>query len=287
MNSTNNTQQSISHPLPPGGGWEGADRSSVLTLSDLSIGYKSKDVRRAVMTGINASIGRGRLTCLIGPNGVGKSTLLRTLAAFQPKLGGNIYVCGKEISEYTNKELARLISVVLTSKLDAMNMTVREIVGLGRTPYTGFWGTLGEEDKAIVEQSMGQVGISHLASRMVGMLSDGERQKMMIAKALAQQTPVILLDEPMAFLDYPSKVETMQLLMRLSREADKTIFMSTHDLELVLQTADTLWLMSRDGGISVGTPRELSESGALSAFIDRRGITFDKRTMAITVERGY
>lgn len=254
-----------------------------ITLDNLAIGYNTKDGRRVVMGNINASVRSGRLTCLIGSNGVGKSTLLRTLAAFQPKLGGGIYIEGKEISEYTGRELSMLVSVVLTSKPDVMNMTVREIVGLGRTPYTGFWGTLNKRDKDIVEQSIEQVGIGHIASRMIGTLSDGERQKMMIAKALAQQTPVIILDEPTAFLDYPSKVETMQLLMRLCRETGKTIFMSTHDLELVLQTADTLWLMTREGGVSVGTPDELAANGALSAFIDRRGITFDRVEKRIIV----
>lgn len=254
-----------------------------ITLENLTIGYNTKDGRRTVMKDINASVSSGRLTCLIGSNGVGKSTLLRTLAAFQPKLGGNIYIKGKEISGYTNRQLSMLIGVVLTSRPDVMNMTVREIVGLGRTPYTGFWGTLRKHDREIVEQSIRQVGIAHLASRMIGTLSDGERQKMMIAKALAQQTPVIILDEPTAFLDYPSKVETMQLLMRLCREAGKTIFMSTHDLELVLQTADTLWLMTRDGGVCVGTPDELSADGSLSAFIERRGIVFDKASKRIMI----
>lgn len=264
--------------LSSGGPGEGA-----ITLENLTIGYNTKDGRRTVMKDINASVSSGRLTCLIGSNGVGKSTLLRTLAAFQPKLGGNIYIKGKEISGYTNRQLSMLIGVVLTSRPDVMNMTVREIVGLGRTPYTGFWGTLREHDRDIVEQSIRQVGIAHLASRMIGTLSDGERQKMMIAKALAQQTPVIILDEPTAFLDYPSKVETMQLLMRLCREADKTIFMSTHDLELVLQTADTLWLMTRDGGVCVGTPDELSADGSLSAFIERQGIVFDKASKRIMI----
>lgn len=302
----NNPQQSIYQHLPSGrpgrgcsshseslgGGYplhsmrqvSGCEGGSI-TLSNLSIGYNTKDGRRAVMENINATLESGRLTCLIGSNGVGKSTLLRTLAAFQPKLGGCIYIKGKEITEYSNSELSRLIGVVLTSKPDVMNMTVREIVGLGRTPYTGFWGTLREHDKDIVEQSIEQVGIGHLASRMIGTLSDGERQKMMIAKALAQQTPVIILDEPTAFLDYPSKVETMQLLMRLSRESDKTIFMSTHDLELVLQTADTLWLMTRENGVNVGTPDELAVAGSLSAFIDRPGIMFDKAEKRIVISK--
>lgn len=256
-----------------------------ISIDNLSIGYKTKNNNKIVADGINATLPENKLTCLIGPNGAGKSTLIRTLAAFQPKLSGNIYIKGKEISEYTSKELSRLISVVLTAKPDVMNLSVTEIVSLGRTPYTGFWGTLNDNDKAVVEESMKLVGISHLANRMTGTLSDGERQKMMIAKALAQQTPLIILDEPTAFLDYPSKVETMLLLRRLCRETEKTIFMSTHDIELVLQTADMLWLMTRDKKLSIGTPRQLADEGALSEFIDRQEITFDKETMKIQISK--
>lgn len=234
--------------------------------------------------GLTVSLPEGRLTCLIGYNGAGKSTLLRTLAGFQPKLGGNIYIGGREISDYSGRELSRTVSVVLTSKPDVMNMTVREIVALGRTPYTGYWGTLGDEDRRIVDDSMRQVGIDRLAERMSGTLSDGERQKMMIAKALAQQTPLIILDEPTAFLDYPSKVETMLLLVRLCRETGKTIFMSTHDLELALQTADMLWLMTPGRGIHTGTPHQLADSGDLSEFIERSGIVFHRDTLRITVD---
>ena len=162
-------------------------------------------------------------------------------------------------------------------------MTVEELVGLGRSPYTGFWGTLTEEDRHIVSESIRLVGIEPLRQRMVQTLSDGERQKVMIAKALAQQTPIIYLDEPTAFLDYPSKVEVLQLLRRLAAEEQKTIFLSTHDVELALQLADRLWLMDTDG-LSVGTPHELSAQGALSRFIERPGITFDTATLQIRVK---
>lgn len=163
-------------------------------------------------------------------------------------------------------------------------MTVYELVGLGRSPYTGFWGTLNEEDHRIVKESISMVGISQLSKRMIQTLSDGERQKVMIAKALAQQTPVIFLDEPTAFLDYPSKVEMMQLLHRLSRETDKTIFLSTHDLELALQIADTVWLMSKEG-VTIGTPQKLAQDGQLGAFLERKGIRFDKETLTIRVDK--
>ena len=251
------------------------NREITIHIDSLSIGYPDKSGTKIVADGICADIRGGELTCLLGANGVGKSTLLRTLSAFQPKLGGNIYIDGREIGDYTDKQLSRLISVVLTEKCDIRNMYVSELVGLGRSPYTGFWGTLSAEDREIVRQSIELVGIAHLDGRMVHTLSDGERQKVMIAKALAQQTPVIILDEPTAFLDFPSKVEMMQLLHRLSRQTGKTIFLSTHDLELALQIADKVWLMDRQSGVTVGTPEDLSLDGSLGSFFARKGLVFD------------
>lgn len=256
-----------------------------ISVKDLSIGYRTKSGTVTVAAGITAAVEAGQLTCLIGENGIGKSTLLRTLAGFQPALAGHIYINGIDTAKYTPNSLARQISVVLTTKPDIMSMTVYEIVGLGRTPYTGFWGTLNDRDKAVVTQSLDMVGIGGLADRLITTLSDGERQKMMIAKALAQQTPIIILDEPTAYLDYPSKVEMMMLLQRLSRETNKTIFLSTHDLEIALQTADTIWQMTRGEAVSIGTPAELAANGALSRFIDRPGITFSPSTMSIRIKQ--
>ena len=257
--------------------------NETIQLKNLSIGYQTRHGVKTVAENISGSILSGQLTCLLGPNGVGKSTLLRTLSAFQPKIDGSILIVGKEIATFSDKELSRLIGVVLTEKPDVRNMTVRELVCLGRSPYTGFWGTYSKEDLCVVDESIALVGIEALSQRMVHTLSDGERQKVMIAKALAQQTPVIFLDEPTAFLDYPSKVEMMQTLHHLSRTADKTIFLSTHDLELALQIADTVWLMSEGKDISIGTPRELADSGVLSTFIEQKGIVFDKERLSVTV----
>jgi iron complex transport system ATP-binding protein len=253
-------------------------------LSDLSIGYRQKQGVKTVASDLNASIMQGELTCLLGPNGVGKSTLLRTLSAFQPQTKGDVLIGMEQqpLSRLTDRQLSKLIGVVLTEKPDVHNMTVRELVGLGRSPYTGFWGSLSAEDYQVVDESIRQVGIEVLSSRMVDTLSDGERQKVMIAKALAQQTPIIYLDEPTAFLDFPSKVEVMQLLRKLAREMQKTIFMSTHDLELALQLADTIWLMERNG-LSVGTPRQLADDGVLSRFVERQGIVFDKESLSVRV----
>ena len=276
--------------------------AETIILKDLSIGYRTKNGTRVVAAGINAAICRGELTCLLGANGVGKSTLLRTLSAFQPALSGEVLIAkdgnssdaGKSsdagtsltshlspLTSLSDKDLSRLIGVVLTEKPDVKNMTVRELVALGRSPYTGFWGTLHQHDWQVVDAAIDQVRISGLSERMVHTLSDGERQKVMIAKALAQQTPVIFLDEPTAFLDFPSKVEMMQLLRRLARESQKTIFLSTHDFELALQVADRLWLMA--DGLHIGTPQELARSGALAGYVERPGITFDADSLTVRV----
>lgn len=262
--------------------------NETVRLTDLTIGYQTKQHTTVVAEHLNAAIKSGELTCLLGRNGIGKSTLLRTFSAFQPALGGEILLRNSEnseyseISEYSDKQLCRLIGVVLTEKPDVRNMTIEELVGMGRSPYTGFWGSLSKEDKRMVDEAIQQVGIDALRGRYVHTLSDGERQKVMIAKALAQQTPIIYLDEPTAFLDFPSKVEVMQLLHRLAREQQKTIFLSTHDVELSLQVADCIWLMET-GKLSVGTPRQLADNGALSRFIEHKGILFNAQTLTIRV----
>ena len=246
-----------------------------IQIESLSTGYRNKKNVTVVAHDINATILGGELTCLLGPNGAGKSTLLRTLSAFLPPVKGDISIMGRNLRDYTDKELAKTIGVVLTEKTDLRNMTVYDLIGLGRSPYTGFWGTLHEDDRRVVDEAIEMVGIGPLKDRMIQTLSDGERQKVMIAKALAQQTPVIFLDEPTAFLDFPSKVEIMQLLHVLSRTTGKTIFLSTHDLELALQIADTIWLMDRDKGVVIGTPDKLAKDGSLNSFFAQRDIKFD------------
>ena len=255
-----------------------------VTLQDLGIGYLSKDSTKWVAQHLNGVIHGGELTCLLGRNGIGKSTLLRTLSAFQPALEGEVLMGDAPLSTCSDKELSQRIGVVLTEKPDVRNMTVAEMVGMGRSPYTGFWGTLSENDRQIVDDALLLVGIGELRGRMIHTLSDGERQKVMIAKALAQQTSVIYLDEPTAFLDFPSKVEMLQLLRNLTHEEQKTIFLSTHDVELSLQLADTIWLMEPNC-LHIGTPQQLALEGVLGTFIERESVTFDPQTLTIHVAR--
>ncbi|MBQ6049048.1 MAG: ABC transporter ATP-binding protein [Bacteroidaceae bacterium] len=251
----------------------------MIELKNLTTGYGE----HIVALSINSIIPEGNLISLLGPNGVGKSTLLRTLCAFQPAISGDIIINGTSLQELTQAQLSRIISVVLTERLDVRAMTVHNLVSLGRSPYTGFWGRLDEEDERQVSQAIDQVGISELYEREIGTLSDGELQKAMIAKALAQQTPIILLDEPTAFLDFPSKVEMMRMLHRLAHEMNKTIFLSTHDVEMALQLSDQLWLMTAEG-VHSGTPDELTADGSLADFIHIEGIHFDSERKLFIIE---
>lgn len=205
-------------------------------LQSLSIGYSHK----VIATDINAQIKGGELTCLIGRNGTGKSTLMRTLAGFLKPLGGSALLDGHDVSRLSPAKRSHLISVVLTDRVDVDGMRVQDLVSVGRQPYTGFFGKMSSDDEEVVNKAIADVGMTDFAGRQVNSLSDGERQKVMIAKALAQQTPVILLDEPTAFLDYPSKKEMFQMLAQLCHEQGKAVLVSTHDLDIALPIADSV-----------------------------------------------
>lgn len=248
-----------------------------IKVRKLITGYHSSHGDINITGPLDAALYAGELTSLLGPNGAGKSTLLRTLAGFQKPLSGLVEIEDRNVADYSGKELAKTISVVLTEKPLLENMDVETLVGLGRAPYTGFWGRFSKADEEAVENAIEMMGITALRHRMVQSLSDGERQKTMIAKAFAQETPVIFLDEPTAFLDYPSKVEIMLLLHSLAHKLDKTIFMSTHDLDMALQLSDRIWLMDKELGVHTGTHEELTDSGQLEMYFVRPGIRFDKR----------
>ncbi|RHU24225.1 ABC transporter ATP-binding protein [Parabacteroides sp. TM07-1AC] len=251
----------------------------VIEASHLSIGYLLKGGKRKVIhEDLNLHLQAGEVTCLLGLNGAGKSTLLRTLCGFQPPLSGEIRLMGKPLASYSQSNFSLTVGVVLTEKTNAGGITVYELVSLGRHPYTGFFGQLKKHDKEIIEQSLEAAGIAHKAQNYVSELSDGERQKAMIAKALAQQCPIILLDEPTAFLDVTSRIETMVLLHRLAMEQHKAILLSTHDLDLAIQMGDCLWLQEKGRPMACGTPEDLILSGAFESFFGKEGIVFDPST---------
>ena len=257
--------------------------SASIILRSLAIGYPSRHSRtHAVGQPLNASAPAGTLTCIIWRNGTGKSTLLRTIARLQPRLSGSVCIGGRDIGTMPRQDFARLASIVLTTRPDAANITVGELAALGRAPYTGFWGQLGETDRHAAGRALSLVGMENMARRRVCSLSDGECQKAMIAKSLAQDTPVILLDEPTAFLDFPGKVELMSLLARLTREEGKTVLLSTHDLETALQTADRLWILGSDG-IREGTPLELVRNGSVESYIGRSDVAIDRDDMSLRI----
>ena len=232
-------------------------KQATIQLRNLAIGYKGKNDTKVVASDICTAISGGELTCLLGANGVGKSTLLRTLSAFQPKLEGEIDIMGREIGTYSDKELSRTIGVVLTEKCDVRNMTARELIEMGRAPYTGFWGTLHGEDREIVERSIALVKIENLADRMVHTLSDGERQKVMIAKALAQQTPVIFLDEPTASLNESDSQALLELMLEFKKQGMTSIIIS-HKLNEISYVADKITVI-RDGSTIETMDKEVDD----------------------------
>ena len=224
------------------------NKKKMITLRNLVVGYPDGRHTRQLNHAANEEAHDGMLTCHIGANGAGKSTLLRTIAGFQLPLEGTVLLDGDDVRALSPRQRAERMAVVLTDRPDVMCTTVWEMVATGRAPFTGFWGRLSGKDRNIVTRSLRLVGIEWMADRAVASLSDGERQKVMIAKALAQQTPVILLDEPTAFLDYPSRVEVMQLLLNIAHEEHKTVLLSTHDLDLALHTADRIGLFEKGRG---------------------------------------
>lgn len=247
-----------------------------LSLSSLTFGYG----RRCLAMDLTVSLPPHRLTALLGANGTGKSSLLRIAAGLMKPQKGSVYWGEEELSTLSLSQRAQQLSVVLTERTDTAHLTVYEAVAMGRTPYTSFFGTLAAADKAVVEKSMEQTAVTHLAHRPLSSLSDGERQRVMIAKALAQETPMILLDEPTSFLDFRGKIDLLQLLHRLTKEERKTILFSTHDIELALRTVDYLWLL-HDQRLTAGTPEDLLNNNALSAFFANDGLRLDPQSLRL------
>ena len=251
------------------------EKKVVIQGKNLSIGYRTGKQEKIVHQHLDFELRAGELTCLLGANGAGKSTLLRTLSASQPSLGGELTLLGKPLKDYTEKERSRTIGVVLTDKTFAGGLSVYELVALGRQPHTGFFGRLTKEDKRIVQEAMENVGIAHKSRNYTAELSDGERQKVMIAKALVQECPLILLDEPTAFLDVVSRIEIMHLLHRLAIEQEKAILLSTHDIEQALVLSDKLWLLTKSEGLQCGMTEDIILNHRMDSLFPHKNIRFD------------
>lgn len=224
----------------------------MLELKDINIGYGNKLVQK----GISLNIGSGQFIALAGNNGCGKSTFLKTICGVIAPLNGSLTIDNKNYAEFSAAQLASRVAVVLTDKISGFNLTAFDVVASGRIPYLNSFGFLTEEDKSIVETSMNTIGISELSERLYDELSDGQKQKVLIAKAIAQQTPIILMDEPTAFLDYKSRVALFALLKQLAREKGKTIVISSHDIDILFKHVDKV-IYFNESGYQFGEPEKL------------------------------
>lgn len=248
--------------------------SHLLETHDLTVGYRSRGQTRAVLRDINVQVAPGGLVCLLGVNGIGKSTLMRTLARMEPALAGSVEINGTDITRMSQYDLARHVAVVLTERVAIGSMPAFKLVELGRYPHVGWSGTLSGADREIVRDAIVAVGAEHLAHREITELSDGERQRIMIARALAQRPAVLLLDEPAAFLDVSARVEMIATLRKLAREQNVAVILSSHDLELSLRMADTIWLIDGAGRMHIGAPEDLLADGSIGAAFSGPNIAF-------------
>lgn len=256
-----------------------------LQLSHVSIGYPVSGGTKIVQSDLTLSASEGELIALIGKNGCGKSTLLRSIACLQPLLQGNMQLNGENLREISPRRRARLLSVVLTEQQPVASFTVQELIAIGRDPYTGWLGSLTREDDRIIHEAIEMTYLEGFANRNIHELSDGERQRVFIARALAQNTPVILLDEPTSHLDLPNRINILLLLQKLARETGKTIFISTHELETAIQVADKLWLMEKEKGVTVGVPEDLVLKGIFDRVFYHPSYEFDKEYGSFVVQK--
>jgi len=248
---------------------------AILTTHDMAVGYGQGNKRTILLSDLNLRLEQGTLVALLGKNGAGKSTLLRALTCDSQPINGSVEIDGKPSDEISKRDLSRLIALVATERIMGGAFTIRELVALGRQPHTGFLGRLSRHDDEVVRQSLEAVGIAHKAEQHVAQLSDGERQKAMIAKALAQETPIIVLDEPTAFLDVASRIETMKLLHSLAREQNKAVLLSSHDISQSLLLADELWVITQDREVVTGSTEQVVMSGAMDRVFDNSSILFN------------
>jgi iron complex transport system ATP-binding protein len=253
------------------------NNGKLLISRGLQTGYRSGRKKTLVSGQLpELTVKAGRLICLLGPNGSGKSTLLRTLAGLQPAMGGTVEVAGR--TSLSSVELARQISLVLTDRVGGSNLNVWSLVALGRYPWSGWLGVLTDADRKIIRRGIEAAGVGELVDRKVHTLSDGESQKVMLARALVQDTPILMLDEPTAHLDLPSRIRLMRVLHHLAREMNKGIVLSTHELDLALQVADEVWLMQTAGPMQIGAPEDLVLGGVFEVAFEKEDVHFDRAT---------
>jgi cobalamin transport system ATP-binding protein len=266
---------------------EPAERTAtqaVLSLHSLTIGYRATRRQTAVVAeDISVSLSGGELVCLLGPNGAGKSTLLRTVAGMQSPLEGEVRLDGENIHRMPARELSKCLSVVLTERIWADALSGYELVALGRYPYTNLAGVLRERDHAVVRWALETVGAADFAQRSVGELSDGERQRVMVARALAQEPRVMVLDEITAFLDLPRRVEMMRLLREMAHTTGRSILLSTHDLDLALRSADRIWLLEKGRRLHTGAPEDLVLRNIFADAFASEGVKFNRERGAFEI----
>lgn len=248
--------------------------NNILSTSNLSIGYATKKGKNTIASDLNLSLEAGKLIALVGANGIGKSTLLRTLTGIQKPLDGKVYLNSKSIHDFDALDLAQNLSVVLTEKLPPSNLTVFELIALGRQPYTNWLGKLSPEDYQKINQAVVLTHIEHLLDKKYYEISDGQLQIVLIARALAQDTPLIILDEPTTHLDLPHKVSVFKLLKKLSQETDKCILFSTHDVDLAIQLSDEMIVMSEENVVQ-DQPCNLITKGVFNSLFKDNAISFD------------
>ena len=247
----------------------------ILSTKRLSIGYKSKNYINIIAQNLNLDLESAQLIVLVGANGIGKSTLLRTITGIQKPLEGTVILNDREIGSYTPLELAQNLSLVLTEKLPPSNLTVFELIALGRQPYTNWLGKLSQDDLEKINQAVALTQIEHLIDKRHYEISDGQLQIVLIARALAQDTPLIILDEPTTHLDLPHKISVFRLLKKLSRETNKCILFSTHDIDLAIQLSDRMIVMT-ENKVLEGDPCSLISDGVFDTIFVDENLFFDK-----------
>ena len=246
----------------------------ILTIDNLKIGYRSGGTDKIIMQELSSSAFKGELIAVIGKNGIGKSTLLRTIAGLQSSLGGEIYYEKEHILDYSRMELARKVGYISTEPVRASNMSVYDLVALGRFPYTDWTGRINKENHLVIMDAIENAGMASFCSRYIGELSDGERQRAMIARILAQDTLLMVMDEPTAFLDIGSKYEILHLLHNLAKRRGKTIIFSSHDLHIAISQADKIWLLSGDQ-LKEGAPEDLMLQGDFDHIFDSSTVRYN------------